>query len=347
MLSRTVFRRVHLFTALVPANVVQLPSLLSGEELDTAKGAAREATPFIGNAPLLPALDLLTDVSSFKEIRTLSNLLDECIDSCRAQLYKPSTSDPFCRLQLHETIMAAGFYRACTGNSALKGESARYVLHHYNFDVRRDTVITQTVHKTLLEALTPTPESDKLLSDLLLLERRLFGHTRFCPTSGRQWFVLGLHMEDIKTEDDIHRVLDIPSVKEHGHFELIVEDTEKLWKKLIVRPKHECRPSLVEEMNFNAHPKQKDLQLERRVQKPAPPMEFWDRVKDTLLRYWVMWFTLWAMFFFVDEEIITITALIFLKWKQTKILQEEAERTGGKVYIATSSWRARHMMDNK
>ncbi|KEG13668.1 hypothetical protein DQ04_00861100 [Trypanosoma grayi] len=225
--------------------------------------------------------------------------------------------------------------------SVLKGESTRFVLHHYNFDVRRDTVITRTVHKTLLENLTSTPESDKLLSDLLLLERRLFGRLRFAPTAGRQWFVLGLPFEDIKSEKDIYRVLGIPVVKTSGNFELREDATEKMWKKIIVSPKSEAANSFAEEGGFTPHHAERELCLERRVQKPAPPMEFWDRVKDTLLRYWVIWFSLWIMFFMVDEEIITIVALILLKWRQTQILEEEAEKTGGKVYIASSSGRSR------
>ncbi|CBH14532.1 hypothetical protein, conserved [Trypanosoma brucei gambiense DAL972] len=340
MLCRTFVRRVHLFTALVPTNVVQLPHVLKDAQLDAAKKAAIDASPFLGVAPLVPALDLLSDLSNFHQKRDARNLLDECITQCRAELYKPTVSDPFHRLQLHEAIMAAGFYLSTAGSTALKGEATRFVLHHYNFDVRRDTIITRTVHNTLLEVRTSTPESDRLLSDLLLLERRLFGTCRFAPTSGRRWFALGLPLEDIKTEEDLKRVLDIPAVKEKGHFELVVEDTEKMWKKLIVRPMPEETHSLIEQGEFVVSHTEKDLRFECRVQKPPEPIDFWDKLKDTLLRYWVIWFSIWVTFFMVDEEIITITALIFLKWRQTKILEEEAEKTGGKIYIAASTGRA-------
>ncbi|RNF19515.1 hypothetical protein TcG_04666 [Trypanosoma cruzi] len=341
MLRRTPLCHVHLFTALVPVNSVKAPQLVSGEHLETAKKAVMEAEPLIGRAPLETAFDLLADISNFHKQRELDRVLEECITSYRAELYKPLVTDPFQRLQLHEAIMAAGYYQRSASTSVLKGESVRFVLHHYNFDVRRDTSITRTAHNTLYESRTSTPESDKLLGDLLLLERRLFGRMRFAPTSGRQWFVLGLSLDDIKTEADVHRVLDIPVVKEHGNFEMREEDAGKLWKKIIVFPRPEPISSFSEDGDFAISVSEKDLRLECRIQKPAPPMEFWDRVKDTLLRYWVIWFSLWIMFFMVDEEIITVTALIFLKWRQTRILEEEAEKTGGKVYIASASGRSR------
>ncbi|ORC92026.1 uncharacterized protein TM35_000042400 [Trypanosoma theileri] len=341
MLRRTLWRHVHLFTALVPLNVAQSPQLISADHLEIAKKAATEATPLIGNAPLVDALNLLTDLSNIRKQREADQLLEDCLTSYRGELYKSSVTDPFQRLQLHEAIMAVGFYLRSGNPNVLKGENTRFVLHHYNFDVRRDTAITRTVHHTLLESLSSTPDSDKLLGDLLLLERRLFGRLRFLPTAGRQWFVLGLPLEEIKTEEDIHRVLDIPVVKEFGNFELKEKDSEKLWKLVTVRPKSENSPSFLEEGEFTMHHMEKDLELIRRIQKPQPPMEFWDRVKDTLLRYWVIWFSLWIMFFMVDEEIITVVALIFLKWRQTKILEEEAERSGGKVYIASSTGRSR------
>nr|CCC93001.1 conserved hypothetical protein [Trypanosoma congolense IL3000] len=340
MLQRTSSRFVHLFTALVPNNVVQLPHVLKEAELDVAKKAAEEAATFIGSVPLVEALCAVSDVSSFHRKRDACSLLDKCINSCREELYKPTASDPFRRLQLHEVIMAAGFYLSAAGNNALKSEATRFVLHHYNFDVRRDTIVTRTVHNTLLESREATLESDKLLSDLLMLERRLFGSYRFSPTSGRRWFVLGLHLEDLKNEEDVKRVLELAPVKENGNFELEVEDTQKHWKKLIIRPKQEAAPSLFEEGDFVVNNSEKDLLFECLVPKPKPPMEFWDRFKDALLRYWVIWFSIWVTFFMVDEEIITVTALIFLKWRQTKILEEEAEKTGGKVYMASSTGRA-------
>ncbi|KAH9601740.1 hypothetical protein LSM04_006889 [Trypanosoma melophagium] len=341
MLRRTLLRHVHLFSALVPLNVAQLPHLITADHLETAKKAANEATSLIGNAPLVEALDLLTDLTNFRKQREADKLFEECMTSYRGELYRSTVTDPFQRLQLHEAIMAVGFYQRSANPNVLKGENTRFVLHHYNFDVRRDTAITRTVHYTLLETLSSTPDSDKLLGDLLLLERRLFGKLRFLPTAGRQWFVLGLPLEEIKTEADIHRVLDITVVKEHGNFELKENDSEKLWKVVTVRPKPENSPSFIEEGAFITNHMEKDLELIRRIEKPKPPIEFWDRVKETLLRYWVIWFSLWIMFFMVDEEIITVIALIFLKWRQTKIIEEEAERSGGKVYIASSTGRSR------
>ncbi|ESL06058.1 hypothetical protein TRSC58_06274 [Trypanosoma rangeli SC58] len=341
MLRRTTRRYVHLFTALVPVNKVRAPQFISRDNLETAKKALVEAEPLIGKAPLGTAFDVLVDLSNFHRQQELDRVLEECITFYRAELYKPSVTDPFQRLQLHEAIMAAGYYQRSAKTSVLKGESTRFVLHHYNFDLRRDTSISRTVGKTLREDCTSTTESDKLLGDILLLERRLFGRMRFAPTAGRRWFVLGLPLDEIKTEADVHRVLDIPAVRNHGHFETKEEDLGELWKKIIVFPKPEQTFSFYEDGGMETQVAGKDLRLECRIQKPAPPLEFWDRVKDTLLRYWVIWFSLWIMFFMVDEEIITVLALIFLKWRQTQILEEEAEKTGGKVYIASASGRSR------
>ncbi|RNF09025.1 hypothetical protein TraAM80_02422 [Trypanosoma rangeli] len=170
--------------------------------------------------------------------------------------------------------MAAGYYQRSAKTSVLKGESTRFVLHHYNFDLRRDMSISRTVKKVLREDCTSTTESDKLLGHVLLLERRLFGRMRFAPTVGRRWFVLGLPLEDIETKANVHRVLDIPAVRKHDNFETKEAGLGELWNKIIVLPKPEPTFSFYEDGDMETQIAEKDLRLECRIQKPAPPLEF-------------------------------------------------------------------------
>lgn len=341
MLRRSLIRRVHLFSALVPNVVVQGPTFLTSDELNAATVALAERSSFLTSPKLAKSFEALHDISTAPAQQQTTKALSECVDDLRAQLYRKDCIDPRQRLELHEAIMAAGFYQRVLSPTQLKGEGVRFVLNHYNFDIRRDTQITKKVHEALLEEQETTTTSEELLRDLLLLERRLMGEARFCPTSGRRWFTLGLALSDIKTEAEVHRVLDLPVVKSVGNFTFGEIDSEKLWKTITMAPKAEAQMTFAEAAGIHKDVKETDKLFQLRVQKPVAPLEFWERVRETLLRYWVIWFTVWVTFFMVDEEIITLVALIFLKHKQTKILEEEAEKSGGKVYIASALGRSR------
>ncbi|GET92952.1 hypothetical protein, conserved [Leishmania tarentolae] len=341
MLRRTCLARVHLFSALVPQVKVQGPHFLSAEGVVTAKLALEERKSYMDYPDLVECIDALGNIDSARKQSAVTKKLSTCVDALRAQLYRKESNDPRRRLELHEAVMAAGFYERVISVTQLEGEGIRYVMNHFNFDVRRDTVITQKVHETLSEEKTTTPESEQLLRDLLLLERRLTGKYRFSQLGGRRWFALGMPLSEIKTEREVHRLLDIDVIKSDGNFTLSEVDSEKLWKTITIRPNEEQYVTFAEAGNIFKDSRENGTTFELRVQKPQAPPDFWERFRETLLRYWVLWFAAWVTFFMVDEEIITLVALIFMKHWQTRILEEEAQKTGGKVYIASAVGRSR------
>lgn len=336
MLRRTCLARVHLFTALVPQVKVQGPHFVSADTVASAKAALEERQSFLNVPDFIHCFEALENVTNMHAQHDITKKLSKVVDELRAQLYRKDSTDPRRRLEVHEAIMAAGFYERVISVTQLEGEGIRYVLNHFNFDVRRDTAITQKVHETLAEDKTTTPESEQLLRDLLLLERRLYGKHRFTQLGGRRWFALGMPLSEIKTEAEAKRLLEIDVIKSDGNFTYGEVDSEKLWKTVTITPNDEASPTFADAANIFKDASASDTQFELRVQKPQPEPDFWERLRETLLRYWVLWFAAWVTFFMVDEEIITLVALIFLKHRQTKILEEEAEKTGGKVYIATS-----------
>ncbi|CAJ1037059.1 hypothetical protein Q4I30_007655 [Leishmania utingensis] len=341
MLRRTWFARVHLFSALVPQVKVQAPHFLSLEDLATAKAALEERKPYIDYPELVQCIEVLGNIDNARKKSDVTKKLSRCVDALRAQLYHKDSTDPRRRLELHEAVMAAGFYERVISVTQLEGEGIRYVMNHFNFDVRRDTLITQKVHEALSKEKTTTPESEQLLRDLLLLERRLTGKYRFSQFGGRRWFALGTPLSEIKTEEEVQRLLGISVIKSDGNFTLGEVDSGKLWKTITIRPNEEQNATFAEVGNLFKDTRETDTTFELRVQKPQKPPDFWERLRETLLRYWVLWFAAWVTFFMVDEEIITLVALIFLKHRQTKILEEEAQKSGSKVYIASSVGRSR------
>ena len=165
--------------------MVKAPGLVTDEKLTVMRTALDEASPFLAKSvSLVPALELCKDVTGANH-RKIVSLFEDSITSLRSELANRTVTDPYHRMQIHEAIMAAGFYQRAANPNVLHGEGTRFVLNHFNFDIRRDTAITSAVHNSVLVNKAATSESDKLLSDLLLLERRLFGHYRFAPTGGK------------------------------------------------------------------------------------------------------------------------------------------------------------------
>lgn len=340
MLRRTLVSRAHLFGALVPNASPVNDTFFTPEQLQAAKTAVEERKSILASETFVKCLEGLQDVKDARHRHDLIDGFAGIVDACRAELYKKTTVDPFDRLQLHEAIMAAGFYQRAVAVNELKGESHRFVLNHYNFDVRRDVAITKKVHDSLHEDKETTPESDKLLRDLLVLERRLSGKYRLAPTGGRRWLVLGQPLSELTSKEDVHRVLELAPMKADGNYTAVDTDTEKLWYKVTVSANDEAEKSFLEAAGMHTSIREADMRFELRVEKPKKPLDFWEKLSDTLMRYWVIWFSLWVMFFMVDEEIITLLALIFLKQRQTSIMAKEAEKTGGKVYVATATGRS-------
>lgn len=343
MLRRTIVWNVHLFTTLLPTNLVKAPQLITSDHLAQIKNALKESSPFVNattNAAVTKALTMCTDVTVAK-VGAVTSAFDDAVLQLRGELNakRPGalSDDPYRRLQIHECIMAAGFYQRAASPNVLHGEGTRFITHHFNFDVRRDTVLTKAVHASLLESRVSTPESDKLLSDLLLLERKVFGKYRFVSTSGRRWLCLGVELEEITSEKELERLLALPSIKNDGNLSLKkIDDDKELWYSLDVEPADE--PCFITARDLHSSYTSSDVVWTLRVNKPPIPLTFWERVRERLLRYWVIWFSMWMMFFMVDEEIIALVSLIILKWKQMRNLQREADKTGDKIYIA-QAWK--------
>ncbi|KPA86528.1 putative mitochondrial hypothetical protein [Leptomonas pyrrhocoris] len=340
MLRRTLLSRVHLFTALVPQVKVQGPHFLTADEVTAAAAALEERKAYLNVPQLTQGIESLSNIGTAHEQRDAIGKFAKSVDELRAQLYRKDSIDPRRRLEIHEAIMAAGFYERVISVTQLEGEGIRYVLNHYNFDVRRDTTITSKVHETLLEEKTTTAESDQLLRELLLLERRLTGEYRFSQSGGRRWFALGLPLSEITTETEAQRLMNLDVIKSDGNLTMAEVDSSKMWKTVTIKPNGESHTTFAEAAGIFKDGRAADVVFELRVQKPIPPLDYWERLRETLLHYWVLWFALWVSFFMVDEEIITLVALIFLKHKQTQILEEEAEKSGGKVYVASATGRA-------
>jgi len=248
--------------------------------------------------------------------------------------------------------MAAGFYcRACEiyGDRL---EPVRFVVNHYNYDVRRDRPITNLVHQTLLEHLPSTKESDEMLGDILLMERRLFGTKRLQPITGDQWLCLGCPLKDLKEEKELVRIMNLPTVKEFGNLEVSWLDKEGRWKEATLRclPEPEGTPApLSLEVDVapitasglawsTAKPVATIPDWRLRALKPAPPLTWREYTRERLLQLWVYFFSFWAIFFMVDEEVITLIGLIWGKYHHSKIMAAEAERLGTRPYSTYYRW---------
>eukprot|EP00796_Vickermania_ingenoplastis_P006139 gene6139-4419_t len=333
---------VHLFSALVPTiQASKSSSVLAPDVLNVAKSELEQRAGVFGKVDLMTPLSALGSELTVQDKQKTIKQFSQCVDELRSVLYQKSRTNPLERLQIHEAIMAAGYHQRTISSTELAGEHIRFVLNHYNFDVRRDTVITQMLHNSLLKNKEITEESEKLLKDILLLERRLYGVYRFAPTSGQRWLVLGLKLSDVDSEEELKRLIDLPAVKADGNFVVTERDVDQHWKAMILKPGTEEACTFAEVSGlYKSFTSATDLAYEIKIQKPVPPMDFWERFKDKLLRYWVIWFSLWVMFFMVDEEIITLVALIGLRWKHMINLENEAKKTGGKIYIAASTGRS-------
>jgi hypothetical protein len=340
MFRRSFIRNVHLFSTLLPTNLVKAPLLVNKEHFGKIESALTEAKCFVApntDASLRKAFALCEDVTKSK-LSTVQKAFDDVLLDLRRELNKvpagKTKDDPLRRLQIHECIMAAGFYQRAANPNVLHGEGTRFALHHFNFDMRRDAVITKALHDSILVDRQSTEQSEKLLTDLFLLERKLFGRYRFVATGGRRWLCLGVSLDEVKGIEELNRLLELPCVKEHGNFVQRKVDNEKeLWYNVEIEPKEE--PCFLTARNLQ--PKDHEAVWTLRVNKPIPPLTFWERVKERLLRYWVIWLTCWIIFFMVDEEIIALTSLIVLKWSATRNMKREAEAAGdSKIYIARS-----------
>jgi hypothetical protein len=326
---------VHFFNSLLPTNLVKVPSLISAQQLSVASLAIEEAKPMLTDAPLTEGLTICQHIE-FASAKKVIPLFQDCIASYRAELVKPNVKDPFHRLQLHQAIMAAGFYERAANSLVLHGEGTRFVLNHYNFDVRRDVEITRFMRANILEKADEAlkPNVEQVFADLLQLERRLFGPNRLVPVRAKQWLVCGVPLTDVKSEKELHRLLELPVVKTYGNFKFseVDEGPKVLFKMGYVEACEEQIASFQTARDLGAAIKPSDLKFALKISKPVTPLTRWERIRERLLRYWVIWLSFWISFWFVDEEVITLISMIYMKVKTTKIQKALAEEAGEETF---------------
>lgn len=347
---------VFFLNAVVPKNVVKLPSLITAEQLTVALAAIDDAKPFLGDRAVLLGDALKSSLDKASTPWKLQPQWEKCVTALRADLYK-DINDPFHRLQLHEAIMASGFYHRSCHVNGLDGENRRFVLNHYNYDLRRDNIITKAVHDSLLESRVTTEASDKILSDVLQMERRLFGPHRFMPVGGKQWLCLGLPLKEIETEEELTRLLSLTPVRQYGNFDTTTEETTKAEKrkKVVDRIKRTvllCKPETeVVTMATEADiPSGKDAVNTYTLTTilPAKPLSWREQLREKLLETFVIIFAAWLGFWFVDEEVIALVSLMTLKWIQTRNLKRIAEESGeDKLYIAQAMGNAANTSEKR
>lgn len=325
---------MHLLTALIPSATVRLPQiLLTTGQYQTAVQAMKDSENIVDlKTPLIEVLAAL-QLEAIEARKAKRGFLEAC-DMYRNSLRSDAVKNPLRRLLMHQALMASGFYGRVVDFHNV-GNPTEFVLNHYRFDIRRDTILTEAVHQSVLEHKQTTTESDETLTNLLLMERRLFGQNRLSPVGGKQFLVLGVPTAEIKNEKELDYVLNLIPIKEHGNFKvdykLDVPGAEERWKIATVA----CGPEPLPPFD-NTPIDTTKVKFDLKILLPEKPKPLWERIKQKMLEYWVMWFAFWCMFFMVDEEILTLIGLIFAKWKQVNMLKEESERTGGKVYVASA-----------
>lgn len=352
--------------ALIPCSTRRAPgALLSNAEVTAALEAITARADVVQVKTRLPeAIDMLQDPSA---TRHSQKLFDEVCTTYRSELYLTPDTSAVRRLAIHESLMAAGYYARATNLHNPKLEAVRFVVNHYNYDMRRDSHLVRRVHDSILTA-DETPEADALARELLMLERYLFGANRLRPIAGNQFLMLGIQMNEFKDEKTLLQVLELPVVKNYGNFVYIVRDEvskkAKVSQSLVERWKvanvtcgleqetEEGKSTifseeLLKESNVantgalgtrSSANAVKKLDYDLRFLVPAPILPFWERVKLWLLDAWVYFFGFWVMFWLVDEEVFAILTLLYTRYHSRKVLEEESKASGGggKVYMASS-----------
>lgn len=342
-------------TALIPKPLLRAPAtLLTVVEVQAIQAAFKEH-PFVENLKT-PFFDCLGSLSDPQEAPKAKEGFVQSAEQFRHQLLGNTVMNPNNRLELHQFVMAANFYGNAVGvgfNRSM-GDPRMKILDTYNFDMRRDSVLRREVTKCIInpEKASNTPESDILVGDLLQLERRLFGKSRLAQLeSGRQALFLGCPVSEIRDDAHLDALLSLPPIKEHGNFIKTFDDADPdlkdahriRWKEAVIDcGEEEGGSEKIDPAPFNNYKQAGNLEWRLRVLKPAPIVPFWGRVRQKALEIWVIFFSAWCIFFMVDEEIISIAVLLYLKYAQTKAIREEKERVGDEsrlyMYRVAGHW---------
>jgi hypothetical protein len=348
----------QLLRTAIPVVSAHAPGLvLAREHADAAMAAVKSSASFsnIAGLTLVDGFDMLADPQS--NLKS-SRIFEENVNRLRGELYVGGHDDAQRRFELHQLLMVAGFYARAANMHSTKADPVRFLANHYNFDVRRDKNVLGAV-KDAAFGDSPAPASNELLGDLFQTERHLFGQHRLQPIGGKQYMMPGVWLHLVKTEEELLRLLALEPVAKHGNFETIIQpDDQRVnsvsggawsaerkdqqlwtkqdrWEAVMLRCKAEAEAPITPPTKLYA-PDEDLGQYRLRVLRPPPPMSWADRIREALLQLWVYWFSFWVLFWMVDEEVITFLGLIYARYQQLAFLKEEAKKSGGKVYMATS-----------
>lgn len=350
---------------LIPNSVRRAPiALLSKAEAAAAIEAinVRQEILNVKTAPLTEAIEMLQEPS---QLRKAMKIFEECSNSYRNELYLSTDTNAARRLALHESLMATGYYNRAANMHNPKLDAVRFVVNHYNFDVRRDSALIDRCRRAVLSPDAVNSVDEGIAGEILQLERYLFGAQRLRPVEGQQFFMLGIPMAEFKDEKMLNAALDLAVIKAHGNFVVSHHDEIRgsykghvkrspamdtsRWMNACVTcgAEPEFDPSAPdtsavfskELMEFN-----RDTWLVRkfdynlRYLLPAPVLPFWERVKMFLLNAWVYFFGGWVLFWMFDEELFAIISIGYTRYHSQKVLKEEAKRSGGRIYMMQSKY---------
>lgn len=331
-------QRPLLFRALAPTNAKRYPQLLLTPEQQTvAIAALKENENLIGiKSPFEEALHMIQDQSVARKAKPL---FEQVTSAYRQQLYLGGINDPVRRLAIHEALMAAGYYARATDLHAPKIDGYRFVMNHYNIDVRKDKILGKEVHQALVHE-APTAISEAVTGNLFLLERYLYGANRLLPVRGYKTLVHSLELRDFVDEAALQAVLQRPPCQAFANIQFEVQDNYEYgvdndrWKVGVVT----CGPEPEQEQGEFCpplvQPTTEATRYQMKLLTPEPILPFMERLKLKLLDLWVYVFAGWVAFWAVDEEIFTLIGLIYARYSQMKILAEESKKSGGKLYVA-------------
>lgn len=324
--------------AVVPSPHLALPTLLTPAQFTVAKDAiaAAQNDYALKKTDFTEVLQSVIESPAPKLQREQRRALDNITMQYRGELLKLENSDPVQRMQIHQAIMAAGFYSRALNFQQMPNEQQRFVVHHYNHDLRIDSKICIAMDKIFITEKPDYPRGDQLVSEVLLLERHLFGANRLFAVNGKQNMMLAVPFMEIKTAEHMQRILDHPIVKRDGNFTSQLVDlagSEQFWQQETLKcGPEEGLPFYTMRTYMSADDRTDQYQTKYHKVRILTRRE---RVTNFLLRAWVIWLSLWGMFWAVDEEIITFAALIYGKIKTMRNLEKIAEDAGGsKIYVA-------------
>lgn len=353
--------------ALIPNTVRRAPiALLEAEEVKSAIAALNGRKDLIGNvktAPINEAIEMLQEPG---QLRKAMRIFDESCNAYRNELYLTADdNNPMRRLALHETLMATGYYARAANMHNPKLDPVRFVVNHYNFDMRRDSILVDRMRRAILSSSEEeTTENAAVANEILQLERYLFGAQRLRPVEGKQYLCLGVPMTELKDDKMLQAALSLPAVETYGNFTVDHHSDVRSFNKGNTRRSTSMQERwMVATVGCGSEPEMdplnprvpavfsselmeanRDTWLSRKFEYniryllPAPIIPWAERVREFLLNAWVYFFGGWVFFWMFDEELIAIFSIAYTRYSAKRILKEEARMTGGRIYMMQSKF---------